>query len=98
MHREHLGHGLDQIGRVTGSSGLIAGMHGQLRQSHIHGGNAHLGRGDVAQGRATGKICPVAEGLGGNPRLFAGLAKECGGNTVGGVALVGVKLDDNAAS
>lgn len=76
MHREHLGHGLDQIGRVTGSSGLIAGMHGQLRQSHIHGGNAHLGRGDVAQGRATGKICPVAEGLGGNPAFLQAWRKS----------------------
>ena len=76
MHREHLGHGLDQIGRVTGSSGLIAGMHGQLRQSHIHSGNAHLGRGDVAQGRATGRSARLQKVWVGTPAFLQAWRKS----------------------
>ena len=55
-----------------------------------------MGGADIAQGGAAGQVRPVGEALGGYPGLFAKLCKGGGGDGIGGIALVGVVLDDDA--
>ena len=93
--KEALG-GPDQIGRVLRPRGLIAGVHGQLGKADIHRVHGDVGGADVAQGGAAGQVGPVGKALGRHAGLSAELRKGRGGDRVGGVALVGVVLDDDA--
>ena len=72
-------------------------MHSQLRQADIHRVQGHLGVCDVAQSRTTGHIRTVGVLLHRHPHPLAHQAEDGGGYRVGGVLLIGVILDDDAA-
>ena len=72
-------------------------MHGQLGKADVHGGHGDLGIGNISQSGAAGIVTPVGEGLHGDGKTAAKFLEPCGGEAVGGVALLGVVLDDDAA-
>ena len=73
-------------------------MHCELRQADVNGGEGHLGGGDRAEGGATGDICAVIIVLEGYVFLRADGAENGFRDTVCGIALVAVMLDNYSAA
>lgn len=62
---------MDGVHHVAHAAGLVARVHGQLRQAHVHGMHARLHVRQVAQGRTAGHIALVGKGLRGHVGIIA---------------------------
>lgn len=72
-------------------------VHTELRRAHIHSQDSRQRGDDGPNGAATGRVRPDTELLHWQPRDSTNAAEECGRDTVGGVSLIGVVLDDQPA-
>lgn len=86
----------DHVPQVKHARRLIAGVHRQLGHADIDGVQRDVGVCDVAQRRAAHDVRAVDKVLARNILLLAQLLENRRGNRIGGVALVGVVLDDDA--
>ena len=91
-------HGPHKSPRVGHAGHLPGSVHGQLGKADIHGRDGQVCTGDIAQRGSARQIRPVAVKLYRHFRHAAYLPEDGSGEGVGGVALIGVVLENNAAT
>ena len=84
------------MAQVVAAGQFADGVHGEGGQTDVHGAHAQLSGGDGPDGGAATHVAAHHETLHRHPFTLAEIAEEGRGLAAGGIALVGIHLDDRS--